>query len=102
MLIKKTIPKNNFLTKFIVCLVILLALVQVITANIGASSGAEVGDIDNKIEEIKKENQRLELEIARLTSLSQLAKSAKKLGFKKADSFIFLSKPLPVAFNLPK
>lgn len=102
MLIQKPASKNNFLTKFIVILVILLSFVQIIAANIGASSGAEVEDIDNKIEQIKKENQRLELEIARLISLSQLEKKAKKMGFKKAGSFIFLSKPLPFAYNLPK
>jgi len=100
---KDTYPKkNNLLLKTIIVFVILLSFFQVIAANLTASKGQEVGEINTQIEKLTKENQKLELQIESLTSLSQMEIRAKKLGFKKAGSFVFLAKPLPVALNLPK
>lgn len=95
-------PRNNLLLKVIVIFVVLLSFFQVIAANLTASKGQEVGEISTLIEKLTKENQKLELQIESFTSLSQMEKRAKKLGFKKAESFVFLTKPAPVALKLPK
>jgi len=97
-----TYPKNNLLLKTIIVFVVVLSFFQVIAANLSSSKGLEVSEVSAQIEKLSKENQKLELEIARFSSLSQIAKKVKILGFKKASSFVFLSKPLPFAYNLPK
>lgn len=96
---KKTINKKLILTKFIGLCAIILGLTQVIIANHSAASGIRVANFDREIETLTKENKIITNKIAQNTSLIAIEKKAVKLGFVKADSYIFLSGPLPVAYK---
>jgi|GEM_PF-6840220 len=91
---------SKIITFMIGFIVIALSFIQIIIANQTASSGERMRNIDSEKERIIEENQQLEIEIAKNSSLVEIEKKANKIGFIPANSFIFLNAPLPVALKI--
>ncbi|MBU2025813.1 MAG: hypothetical protein ABIC19_01825 [Patescibacteria group bacterium] len=72
----------GFITVLIVCSLALLYLMQ---ANKTATYGFEIEEYDNAISELKKEQDRLELEAARLRSTNQIKANLEKLNMMEVD-----------------
>lgn len=95
---KKTTYKY-LLIKFIGLLVVLLGIAQVIVANKQATSGIRVKTYDDEIIRLNIENRKLENTIAKEISYLIITKKAQKSGFITSASYVFLTKPLPVAYK---
>lgn len=80
--------------------ILIFALAQVVAANQTAASGEQVKALEDQADQLKTENKKLNLEIARATSMQKIGEEAVRLGYKKTSSYVFLSSPLPVALNL--
>ena len=79
---KLGITSVGFATVLIVCVLALLYLVQ---ANRTATYGYEIEKYDNMISELKKEQDRLELEAANLRSTNQIKENLEKLNMNEVD-----------------
>jgi len=80
-------------------IVLSLTLAKIIAANVLATTGNHLGEIETKIVFLKTENQALKKEISSLSSLGRVAKEAEHLGFKKASFVVYLKEEIPVALR---
>ncbi len=77
--------------------VILLALGRVVVSNRISTSGIVLGKLNDQMQSIRVQNDLLEEKLLSMSSLTNLASEAAKLGFtEKRESFV-LSNPLPIA-----
>lgn len=84
----------------ILCIVTILLLgVQLWLSGNISSENKEMGTIEARIDEVKKENRFFEEQIARYTSLSYLQEQAFILGFDKPVSLVDYSGEKPVALR---
>ena len=91
--------KPLLLIIFIVAIIVGLAVTQVVISNKLSTAGIELENLQTKAAQYKKENTLLEEKVLEASSLRNLYKKAKTLGFVQAKSQIFLSNPLPLALK---
>lgn len=97
---KKTKNKKTrklLITVFV--LVFILTIAKLLLANVLATTGNEVGKLEAEALTLKEERQLLEEELSKLKTLSKIAQEAEKLGFKKANSVVFLQEQVSVALR---
>ena len=61
--------------------------------------GEEINDLTADIHEIKHQNRKLEIQIAKKTSLINLQDQIAKAGFVEPESIATLRAPAPIALN---
>jgi cell division protein FtsL len=91
--------KTRILTGITLLTIISLTLVRVFVANSLSTTGIELGDIQVRIEEYKKQNNILKVEVLKAASLQNIAKSASLSGFTNAKSFVYVDTNLPIAMK---
>jgi hypothetical protein len=72
---------------------LLIAIVEIWSANRLATFGEEMSRIENAEQKLSLENQLLEDQIAKSASLMTLEKSALSLGFNKAAKVVYINLP---------
>ncbi len=83
--------------RWLIVSVILLALVRVVVSNRISTSGVFLGKLNDETISLRVENDLLEERLLAMSSLTNIASEAAKLGFnEKRDNFV-LSQPLPIA-----
>jgi cell division protein FtsL len=88
--------KNIFRTSsgwrfLIFVLIIFFGIMNLIILNKASTRGYELRNLERRITELKKENQRLNLEISRLSSPQLLEESAKNLGMEQIRKIRYFS-----------
>lgn len=92
--------KKPFILIFTFVIIIIgLLILQVGLLNRLSTTGIELKNLQSQVANYKKENIILEEKILEASSLMNLSKEAKTLGFVNAKSQIYLSSPLPLAFR---
>jgi hypothetical protein len=77
--------------------IFLLTVVRVVVANGISTNGVVLANISQRNETIARENMLLKEKLYRLSSLSNIASEAAKLGFVSNTEYISLNSPLPLA-----
>jgi hypothetical protein len=80
-------------------LIVVLSVVQAVVANKISTAGIQLGDMQEKILTLKKENQIIHERILTLSSLNHVASEASRMGFVPDTSHVYLSTPLPLALK---
>lgn len=70
-------------------LIICIAYLGVI--NISAVKGFEIREVENKITELKKENKRLQIQVAELTSSYNIKDGVGGLNMVEAENIVYIS-----------
>lgn len=96
---KKIVQFKYIFTKIIGFCVLVLGVIQIFIANGQSASGIKVKNFDVEVDKLILENKELENKIARESSLKLIEKKAIKLGLTKKANFVFLNKPLPIAYQ---
>lgn len=91
--------KPLYLISFMIMIIITLSIVRVGVINSIATTGAELTKVQSELDVYKKQNLVLEETYLELSSLTNLEKKAKRLGFVEAKSPVYLTAPLPLALN---
>ena len=78
-------------------LILILSVVQVTLVNGIATGGVELANIQQKVKANKLQNQLLKEEYLQLSSLTNIDKKAKAIGFVQAKTQVNLTAPLPLA-----
>lgn len=91
--------KPLLLIIFFIITIISLSIVQVVVSNKLSTTGIELENLQSQINKYKKENTILEEKVLEASSLINVSKKAKDLGFVEAKSQIYLSSPLPLAIK---
>lgn len=78
---------------------LLMVIIQVITLNIYSTAGEQISQINNKLEEVQKNNLDMNLKIASSAAIATLSIRAKELGFNKNGEVKSLIAPLPIAYS---
>lgn len=89
--------KITFLLAFLVICV--LAVVQILVANRLVAQGDLIKKCETEAYWLKEENQRMENEIIKLSSLTSIASRSAELAFKKETSVLYLPRPVTVALR---
>ncbi len=76
-----------------------MSVVQVIVSNRLSTTGTELGELQDKITQYKKENAIIREKVLVASSLDHIASSAAELGFSDTNNHVFLSAPLPIALK---
>ncbi|MDP2918300.1 MAG: cell division protein FtsL [bacterium] len=77
-----------FVTILLLCLVSLFYLTQ---GNQVATKGYEIKDLENKLNNLKEENRKLELEAASLQSVRNVEEGAKKLNMVPIEKMSYVT-----------
>lgn len=96
---KKYFKKTKLFASLIAICILSLSIIQIIVTNHGISSGDNVTKLEEEKDRLLEENDKLETQIAKFTSIKNIKEQAKKIGFIEASSIVYLSTPLPVALN---
>lgn len=89
--------------KLFILLIIILsffAILQVILLNKYSTTGEQISSLNTDIEDIKKVNSKIRMEIASVSAMASIAYRAQYSGLNKSSSFVSLKTPLPVAYDL--
>lgn len=80
---------------------LVLLVLQLVVANDLAIAGQSVGKLDERIADMKKQNELLAVKVASASSLTTISNQALALGFKapEAASVLSLSPQAPVALK---
>lgn len=87
----------ELLIKSLILLVLFLGVARVVVSNSISTSGVELGKINEEITFYKLENDNLSEKVFSMSSLSQIASEAAKLGFVDNKENFVLTNPLPIA-----
>lgn len=77
------------ITIVLTCLVALLFLTQVFDSS---TKGFEITELRQRAEELKKENEKLEIEAAKLKSFENLESQAKKLNMTPIKNIVYVTR----------
>ncbi len=91
--------KPVLIITFFIISIISLWITQVVISNRLSTTGIELEKIQSEIAKYKKENTLLEEKILQASSLMNISKKAKSLGFVESRSQIYLTNPLPLSLN---
>ncbi len=83
---------------FGILIILPLVLLEIWSVNRLATLGVEINKLENTSSALKLENQVLENEIAKRSSLQQIETASKQLGFQKVKSTVQLE-PMGLALN---
>lgn len=72
---------------------------QVVASNRLSTTGIELEKIQSELAKYKKENAILEEKVLAASSLMNISKKAKELGFVESKSQVYINNPLPLALN---
>lgn len=86
------------ITLFIL-IIVGLSVFKVAISNKLSTTGIELENIQSRISVLKKENVLLEEKVLEASSLINISKKAKTLGFVEAKSQIYISNQLPLALK---
>jgi len=95
--IKNPRGKVTFLLVFLVICV--LAIAQILVANRLATQGDLIRKYETEARWLSEENQKIENEIIKLSSLSHIASQSGKLAFTRNISVLYLPRPVVVAMG---
>lgn len=84
---------------FIIMIIVGLAIGQVAVSNRLSTAGIELENLQNETAMYKKENTLIEEKILEASSLQNLSKKAKSIGFVPVRSQVYLTNPLPLALK---
>ena len=70
---------------------VLVCVVYLGVINISAVKGYEIRKVENKITELKKENKKLQIEVAELTSTYSIKDEADNLNMVEAEDVVYIS-----------
>lgn len=82
---------------FNIIIIVALSLVQVIVSTSIATTGAELGKLQEDISVLKKKNAILHEQVLVESSLTHIASEAAEMGFEDADSPLVFSDETPLA-----
>jgi cell division protein FtsL len=91
--------KPVFIITFFIISIVSLWVTQVVISNRLSTTGIELEKIQSEIAKYKKENTLMEEKVLAASSLLNISKKAKALGFVESKSSVYLSNPLPLALN---
>lgn len=96
---KQTKSKSFYrsLVTFLVVVLLGIALVRVVMANVLATSGGQIAAANQKIKILGEENQKVQNEISKLESLRRVEKIAEKKGLIKSKNVEILEPQVPIA-----
>lgn len=87
----------ELLIKSLILLVLFLGVLRVVVSNSISTSGVKLGKINEEITFYKLENDNLSEKVFSMSSLSQIASEAAKLGFVDNKENFVLTNSLPIA-----
>lgn len=99
MIRKKETSKKKKLTKLIIPLGIAFIVVTVYLTIQTATAGAKIANLEQKQEELAKENRELSDKLIRTSSLTKISEKADELGFVKPSDIIYLTPAEDVALR---
>lgn len=79
------------------CVVIALAVVRITLVNSISTTGVALVDLQNQVDEYKKENKLLQERYLQAASYTNVSKKAEAQGFSQTETALNLSTPLPLA-----
>lgn len=88
-----------YLLSFIISIIFGLTIVQIGVSNQLSTTGSELAVIEDKIDQVKKENLVLNEKVLQASALITIDQKAEQLGFVQAKSPLYLSTPLPLALK---
>ena len=100
---EKRVREKRFaaLTSFIIAISMFLALVQLLLSNHLASFGREVAALEREQKELVYENELLEMQIAKETSIAALSEKASQLSFAAPVDFLVVGQQEYMAHKFP-
>ena len=87
------------LSILIIFSIILMSFFYIIQSNGVVSQGYGLREIEKQIEKLRIDNQKLQIETARLQFPANLAEIAQKLNMVEAENTVYLKQPADVALN---
>ncbi len=96
---KKVVTKKKKITKLIIPLFVAFIIATVLLTIQTATSGAKIANLENKQEELAKENRELNDRLIRMSSLTKISEEADELGFVKPSDIIYLTTAEDVALR---
>jgi cell division protein FtsL len=81
----------------IIGIIVSLSIIQVSVSNSLATTGIELGKLEEQITAYRKENKLLTEQYLTLSSFQNIASQAADMGFVEAKSQIVLTNPVPIA-----
>lgn len=91
------LPKKAFLAIF--TLILVLSVANIIFSCHLAVSGEKIKGIEEEIQRVEAEKERLKERVVALSSFATVSQKAAKLGFVKPSSIIYLGGPKPLAMR---
>jgi|GEM_PF-788871 len=91
--------RPTYLIIFIFVTIMGLAIAQVSTANQISTTGAELGALQQQVDDYKRQNTILQEQLLEASSLTNIAGTAAQLGFVDAKTQISLTAPVPLALK---
>lgn len=89
--------KPMYLLAFMFAIVVALSLIRISLVNSISTTGIALVDLQNQIDEVKKENEILKEQYLQAASFTSISKKAKSMGFAPAKSHLNMAAPLPLA-----
>ena len=77
----------------------MLSVAKIIMANLVATNGIEINQIEKQITGIDRENKSLNEEITKLSSIKRISEEAVRLGFASSSTVASLSQQTPLALR---
>ncbi|MBI4039577.1 hypothetical protein HY388_02005 [Candidatus Daviesbacteria bacterium] len=76
---------------------LILSFLQLVLANHLATQGRTMAKIEEQVGILEEENQELQNQKAKITSIGHIAQESQRLGFYKPGSFLYISSQTVVA-----
>ena len=76
-----------------------LGIAQVSLSNQLSTTGVELSQVQQKVDDFKRENTILEQQVLEASSFTNISDKAEKLGFVEAKTQVSLTAPLPLALK---
>jgi len=80
-------------------IVVVLLIARITIVNSISTTGIKLVDIQNQINDYKKENELLKVQYLQAASYTSIASKAKQLGYVNVKSQVDLAAPLPMAMR---
>lgn len=95
----KALKQGNWFKVFLFAATILVGALYIWQVNVSATRGFAMRDLDHEIETLNTENDRLQMEVARLQSIDSVTTRIQMLGLVKVDSIDYVDTSSAVAVN---
>lgn len=88
-----------YLLTFVSITILGLGIAQVSLSNQLSTAGVELAQVQQDVDNYKRENTILEEQVLEAASFTNIAEKAEKLGYVESKSTISLNAPLPLALR---